>query len=92
MNQTNSLSISHIRYCSQACGRRLARNRLLHILPQRIDEWNATPTVADEQARLELDRIRTRMEQARDELQALGEKLLRAIETRKRFLTVVATD
>ena len=60
------------RYCSEECGRRLARHRLYQILPGRIQEWNSTPTIASEQGKKELERIRVRMEQARNELNALG--------------------
>ena len=64
-----------LRYCSDDCGRRLARHRLYQILPSRIQEWNSTPTIANEQGKVELERIRVRMEQARNELNALGKSL-----------------
>ena len=60
------------RYCGDECGRRLARHRLYQILPSRIQEWNSTPTIASEHGKRELERIRVRMEQARNELSALG--------------------
>ncbi|XP_076815802.1 CXXC-type zinc finger protein 1-like [Clavelina lepadiformis] len=70
---TNSATPSS-KYCSEACGRRLARDRLYHILPQRIQQWNSTPTVANDTGRVELERIRSRMVQARNELEALEQK------------------
>uniref|UniRef100_H2YGR2 CXXC-type zinc finger protein 1 n=1 Tax=Ciona savignyi TaxID=51511 RepID=H2YGR2_CIOSA len=79
------------KYCSVGCGRLLARNRLLQILPQRIQEWNATPTVANDNGRQELERIRKRMTQARTELQALEGKFhrLERIITTGRSMEVV---
>nr|NP_001071905.1 zinc finger protein [Ciona intestinalis]BAE93291.1 zinc finger protein [Ciona intestinalis] len=79
------------KYCSHECGRLLARNRLLQILPQRIQEWNGTPTVANDNGRQELDRIRKRMINARTELQALEQKFhrLETIISTGRSLTVV---
>ena len=62
----------HFRYCSEACGRLLARQRLMDILPKQIHVWQSTPTVANEVAKEELERIRKRMIFARKELESLG--------------------
>ena len=54
------------------CGRELARQRLMDILPKQIGVWHSTPTVANEVAKEELERIRKRMILARKELESLG--------------------
>ena len=64
--------IVQLRYCSEACGRLLARQRLMDILPKQIHVWQSTPTVANEVAKEELERIRKRMIFARKELESLG--------------------
>nr|CAB3235001.1 ZF(CXXC)-2 CXXC-type zinc finger protein 1 [Phallusia mammillata] len=78
------------KYCSEECGRRLARNRLMAIMPQRIQEWHSTPTVANDMGREEIDRIRSRMEQARKELQSLEQKyrVLESIISAAKMLTI----
>lgn len=81
-----------IRYCSEECGRRLARNRLMAIMPQRIQEWHSTPTVANDMGREELERIRCRGEQARKELQALGMVCIKFIKKMLSFVYFISTN
>ena len=46
------------KYCSDECGVRLATNRMLEILPQRIQEWRNMPCAADHLSWKELEEIR----------------------------------
>lgn len=46
------------KYCSDECGLRLATNRIIAILPSRIEEWQKLPCAADEMEKKELDKIR----------------------------------
>ncbi|XP_068026607.1 CXXC-type zinc finger protein 1 isoform X2 [Melanerpes formicivorus] len=57
------------KYCSEACGVKLAANRIYEILPQRIQQWQQSPCVAEEQGRRLLQRIRRQQHQARLRLQ-----------------------
>ena len=59
-------------YCSDACGRSLARARLMHILPDRIKHWNSAQPIADEIGREELERIHLRMVDEKKQLERLG--------------------
>jgi len=68
---------SNSKYCSDTCGRRLARDRLTKILPSRISDWHNTITVADEIGREDLERTRLRMEVEKVELKRLEEKFQR---------------
>lgn len=36
------------KYCSDQCGIALATNRIYQVLPQRIQEWALSPSVAEE--------------------------------------------
>uniref|UniRef100_H3C7H1 CXXC-type zinc finger protein 1 n=1 Tax=Tetraodon nigroviridis TaxID=99883 RepID=H3C7H1_TETNG len=46
------------KYCSEDCGMKLAANRIYEILPQRIQQWQQSPCVAEEMGRRQLERIR----------------------------------
>ncbi|KAM4609889.1 CXXC-type zinc finger protein 1a [Polymixia lowei] len=53
------------KYCSEDCGMKLAANRIYEILPQRIQQWQQGPCVAEEQGRRQLERIRREQHAAR---------------------------
>ncbi|XP_075691016.1 CXXC-type zinc finger protein 1 isoform X3 [Rhinoderma darwinii] len=57
------------KYCSEDCGMKLAANRIYEILPQRIQQWQQSPCVAEEQGKKLLERIRREQHQARTKLQ-----------------------
>eukprot|EP00066_Takifugu_rubripes_P001635 XP_003962964.1 PREDICTED: CXXC-type zinc finger protein 1-like [Takifugu rubripes] len=53
------------KYCSEDCGMKLAANRIYEILPQRIQQWQQSPCVAEEMGRRQLERIRKEQQAAR---------------------------
>uniref|UniRef100_A0A6Q2Y4M0 CXXC-type zinc finger protein 1 n=1 Tax=Esox lucius TaxID=8010 RepID=A0A6Q2Y4M0_ESOLU len=53
------------KYCSEDCGMKLAANRIYEILPQRIQQWQQSPCVAEEQGKKLLERIRRDQQSAR---------------------------
>uniref|UniRef100_A0A8B9LC85 CXXC-type zinc finger protein 1 n=1 Tax=Astyanax mexicanus TaxID=7994 RepID=A0A8B9LC85_ASTMX len=63
------------KYCSDDCGMKLAANRIYEILPQRIQQWQQSPCIAEEQGKKLLERIRREQQSAR----------LRLTEMEKRF-------
>lgn len=48
------------KYCSDECGMKLATSRIYQVLPQRIQEWNLSPCVAEQQNKKMLDNIRAK--------------------------------
>uniref|UniRef100_A0A8C1CNV5 CXXC-type zinc finger protein 1 n=2 Tax=Cyprinus carpio TaxID=7962 RepID=A0A8C1CNV5_CYPCA len=63
------------KYCSDDCGMKLAANRICEILPQRIQQWQQSPCIAEEQGKKLLERIRREQQSAR----------MRLTEMEKRF-------
>lgn len=59
------------KYCSDECGLKLATSRIYQVLPQRIQEWNQSPCLADEKNKQQLDTIRKKQAQVRATLQDL---------------------
>lgn len=53
------------KYCSEECGMKLAANRIYEILPQRIQQWQQSPCIAEEIGRRQLERIRKEQQAAR---------------------------
>uniref|UniRef100_A0A8C1IUK1 CXXC-type zinc finger protein 1 n=1 Tax=Cyprinus carpio TaxID=7962 RepID=A0A8C1IUK1_CYPCA len=53
------------KYCSEDCGMKLAANRIYEILPQRIQQWQQSPCIAEEQGKKQLERIRKEQQAAR---------------------------
>ncbi|XP_054634725.1 CXXC-type zinc finger protein 1a isoform X2 [Dunckerocampus dactyliophorus] len=53
------------KYCSDDCGMKLAANRIYEIVPQRIQQWQQSPCVAEEMGRRQLERIRKEQQAAR---------------------------
>uniref|UniRef100_A0AAY4CK07 CXXC-type zinc finger protein 1 n=1 Tax=Denticeps clupeoides TaxID=299321 RepID=A0AAY4CK07_9TELE len=56
------------KYCTEDCGMKLAANRIYEILPQRIQQWQQSPCVAEEQGKKQLERIRREQQLARNRL------------------------
>uniref|UniRef100_A0A8C2WAN2 CXXC finger protein 1a n=1 Tax=Cyclopterus lumpus TaxID=8103 RepID=A0A8C2WAN2_CYCLU len=59
------LTRTNSKYCSEECGMKLAANRIYEILPQRIQQWQQSPCVAEEMGRRQLERIRKEQQAAR---------------------------
>ncbi|XP_068952336.1 CXXC-type zinc finger protein 1 [Petaurus breviceps papuanus] len=57
------------KYCSDDCGMKLAANRIYEILPQRIQQWQQSPCIAEEHGKKLLERIRREQQGARLRLQ-----------------------
>ncbi|XP_061544937.1 CXXC-type zinc finger protein 1b isoform X2 [Phycodurus eques] len=53
------------KYCSEGCGMKLAANRIYEILPQRIQQWQQSPCIAEEHGKKQLERIRRDQQNAR---------------------------
>nr|AAI65319.1 Cxxc1 protein [Danio rerio] len=53
------------KYCSEDCGMKLAANRIYEVLPQRIQQWQQSPCIAEEQGKKQLERIRREQQAAR---------------------------
>ncbi|CAL1608659.1 unnamed protein product [Knipowitschia caucasica] len=53
------------KYCSEDCGMKLAANRIYEILPQRIQQWQQSPCIAEEHGKKQLERIRKEQQNAR---------------------------
>uniref|UniRef100_A0A1A7Y261 CXXC-type zinc finger protein 1 n=2 Tax=Iconisemion striatum TaxID=60296 RepID=A0A1A7Y261_9TELE len=71
---------SSSKYCSEECGMKLATNRIYEILPQRIQQWQQSPCIAEEMGRRQLERIRKEQQAARLRL-TLMEKRFHELET-----------
>lgn len=62
------------KYCSDDCGLKLATNRIFEILPQRIQQWQTSPCIADENNKQELEKIRRDQLLAREKLMTLDKR------------------
>lgn len=62
------------KYCSDACGIKLATSRIYQVLPQRIQEWNLSPCIAEEQNRKTLDTVRAKQASVRATLAELDKR------------------
>ncbi|XP_043936320.1 CXXC-type zinc finger protein 1 isoform X1 [Protopterus annectens] len=62
---------SNSKYCSEDCGMKLAANRIYEILPQRIQQWQQSPCIAEEHGKKLLEKIRREQQQARMRLQEM---------------------
>lgn len=62
------------KYCSDDCGLKLATNRIFEILPQRIQQWQATPCIAEQNNRQELEKIRHQQRLAQEKLMMLDKR------------------
>lgn len=62
------------KYCSDNCGVKLATNRILQVLPQRLQEWALSPCVAEESNKKALDQIRKQQQEVGLILQELDKR------------------
>ncbi|XP_050306350.1 CXXC-type zinc finger protein 1 isoform X2 [Anthonomus grandis grandis] len=62
------------KYCSDQCGMNLAKTRILQVLPQRLQEWSLSPTVAEEMNIKALDQVRKQQVEVRTILQELDKR------------------
>ncbi|XP_059393856.1 CXXC-type zinc finger protein 1-like [Carassius carassius] len=58
-------ALPNSKYCSEDCGMKLATNRIYEILPQRIQQWQQSPCIAEEHGKKQLERIRREQQAAR---------------------------
>uniref|UniRef100_T1IQM7 CXXC-type zinc finger protein 1 n=1 Tax=Strigamia maritima TaxID=126957 RepID=T1IQM7_STRMM len=65
------------KYCSDECGIKLATNRIFEILPQRIQQWNTSPCIAEEKNKQTLEVIRRQQVEAREKLRELDSRHLK---------------
>ena len=83
------------RYCSDECGLALAKNRIVELLPNRMRQWQSTPSTADDFSRKALDKIRQEQQDARKILEELDKKhyaLDKLIEDGKHALPLSAEE
>ncbi|CAH1978378.1 unnamed protein product [Acanthoscelides obtectus] len=78
------------KYCSEECGMTLARTRILQVLPQRLQEWALTPSVAEEINIKALDQVRKQQHEVKQILRELDirHKELDAIIERAKSATI----
>ncbi|XP_049828645.1 CXXC-type zinc finger protein 1-like isoform X1 [Schistocerca gregaria] len=62
------------KYCSDACGLKLAANRIYQVLPQRIQEWSLSPCVAEENNKRQLESVRRQQLEVRAILHDLDKR------------------
>lgn len=62
------------KYCSDACGSRLATSRIFQVLPQRIQEWALSPCLAEDKNIKALDSVRKQQLEVRSVLQELDQR------------------
>ncbi|XP_033647537.1 CXXC-type zinc finger protein 1-like isoform X2 [Asterias rubens] len=65
------------KYCSEACGLKLATNRLFEFLPQRIQQWQRSPCIAEENNKKSLEKMRSEMEEAKKKIGELDGKIVK---------------
>lgn len=82
------------KYCSDECGMKLAYNRIVEILPQRLRQWQSTGSSADEFSHKELEAIRLEMNEARKSLEELDakQKELEAMITEAKKFPAISED
>ncbi|CAK7313288.1 CXXC-type zinc finger protein 1 [Vulpes lagopus] len=56
------------KYCSDDCGMKLAADRIYEILPQRIQQWQKSPCIAEEHGKKMLERIHREQQDAHSRL------------------------
>ncbi|CAG9861757.1 unnamed protein product [Phyllotreta striolata] len=62
------------KYCSDQCGMNLARNRILQVLPQRLQEWALSPSLAEGHNIKALDQVRKQKIEVQQILQELDKR------------------
>ncbi|GFR82294.1 CXXC-type zinc finger protein 1 [Elysia marginata] len=80
------------KYCSDECGMKLAKSRIYEILPSRIQQWQSSPCVGEENNKKVLESLREETMEARTKLRQLDIKIqeLDALVERGKQLTIVA--
>ncbi|KAK3793186.1 hypothetical protein RRG08_009485 [Elysia crispata] len=80
------------KYCSDECGMKLAKSRIYEILPSRIQQWQSSPCVGEENNKKVLESLREETMEARTKLKQLDVKIheLDALVERGKQLTIVA--
>lgn len=79
----------HSKYCSDQCGMKLAKSRIYELLPPKIQQWQNSPCISEENNKRALEKIRRQQLETR---QMLGDLDLRhqeldAIVERARHIT-----
>lgn len=69
------------KYCSDECGITLAKHRILEILPHRIQQWNRTPSAADELSYKKLANVRAKMHDIEKKLEEVEIKIIKLIKS-----------
>lgn len=82
------------KYCSDECGMKLAYNRIVEILPQRLSQWQRTGASADDFSAKELEAIRLEQQEARKCLEELDakQKELEAMINHAKKLPAISED
>lgn len=62
------------KYCSDECGLKLAKNRLICFLKTRIQEYNQSPCYSNQRNQFELERINSEIDSLRQKLNDLEKK------------------
>ncbi|RUS84877.1 hypothetical protein EGW08_007346 [Elysia chlorotica] len=80
------------KYCSDECGMKLAKSRIYEILPSRIQQWQSSPCVGEENNKKVLESLREETIEARTRLKQLDVKIqeLDLLVERGKQLTIVA--
>ncbi|XP_059169731.1 CXXC-type zinc finger protein 1-like [Physella acuta] len=80
------------KYCSDECGMKLAKSRIYEILPSRIQQWQSSPCVGEENNKKVLEMLRQETLEARMKLRQLDLKIqeLDALVERGKRLAVIA--
>ncbi|KAI8781518.1 CXXC-type zinc finger protein 1 [Biomphalaria glabrata] len=80
------------KYCSDECGMKLAKSRIYEILPSRIQQWQSSPCVGEENNKKVLEMLRQENLEARLKLRQLDMKIqeLDALVERGKRLTMIA--
>nr|XP_054752147.1 CXXC-type zinc finger protein 1-like [Lytechinus pictus] len=63
------------KYCSEECGLKLATNRIFELLPPRIQQWQQSPCVAEENNKKSLEQMRNEMMNVKHKIAELDEKI-----------------
>ncbi|BFZ08427.1 hypothetical protein BsWGS_11466 [Bradybaena similaris] len=63
------------KYCSDECGMKLAKSRIYEILPSRIQQWQSSPCVGEENNKKTLEKLGQETMEARQKLRQLDMKI-----------------
>lgn len=62
------------KYCSDACGLKMATSRIYQVLPQRLQEWNLSECIAEELNKKQLDVVRAKQATVRATISELDKR------------------